>query len=388
MGKTYIGKTNWRRKNTPFAIMDNDRFQHIHVIGKTGTGKSTLIKTMILQDIRSGKGCALFCPHGDLVQEVYEAITPERMPHVVYLDFTKTNLDIGYNPLRKVPYDMRALVASGILEVFKKLWGQGQGWGVRLEHIMRMVLLSLLDMPQSDFRDIPRVLLDKSFRKEVIHHVRNKEVQDFWKREFPKYTHEALTPVLNKMGGLLSYPVIRNFLIENEKRISLRKIMDEERVLLINLSKGHVGSDVCNILGSLLVHAIGLAGMSRATMKEQERKAFFVYLDEFHNFATLSFVNFLSELRKFKISLMLAHQYLAQLNFDVQKAVLGNVGSMISFRLGADDSQVFARIFEGVFAVEDFLYLPNYHIYLSLMIRGQQSKGFSAKTFAKLSEVP
>lgn len=337
-----------------------------------------MIKTMILQDIEKGKGCALFDPHGDLVESVLVFIPEHRKNDLVYLDLTDPKLDYGYNPLRHVPYEMRALVASGMLDVFKKLWKDA--WGVRLEHILRNVLLSLLDLPQTDLRDIPKLLLDYSFRKEVIKQVKNPEVKEFWKREFPKYTREALTPVLNKIGAMLSYPVIRRFLVENEKRISLRKIMDEEKILLVNVSKGHIGADVSNIVGSLLVHAIGLAGMTRAMIPEQDRKPFYVYADEFQSFATLSFVNFLSELRKFKISFLLAHQYLHQLEFDVAKSVIGNVGTAIYFRLGADDAYYIAKAFIGIFEAEDFLYLPPYHIYLTLMVHGQTNRGFSGSS--------
>lgn len=386
MSICYIAKTDFRKEHKRFGIHEEDRFQHLHILGKTGTGKSTLIKTMLLQDIKHGRGCALLDPHGDLVLDMLNYIPEERKQDLVYLDLTSPTLSLGYNPLRKVPYEMRALVASGILEVFQKLWGGA--WGVRLEHILRNVLLSLLDLPASDMRDIPRVLLDSSFRKEVVAVVRNPEVKEFWKREFAKYTREALTPVLNKVGGMLSYPVIRRFLIENEERIALRSVMDEGKILLVNVSKGHLGSDVTNIVGSLLIHAIGLAGMSRASLPESERRPFFVYVDEFHNFATLSFVNFLSELRKFKISLVLAHQYLAQLEFDLARAVIGNVGTSINFRLGADDAYQVARAYINVFTPEDFLYLPNYRIYLSLMIKGQASRGFSAMTLRFPEEVP
>lgn len=374
----YFAQTNWRREHKAFGILDDDRLLHIHVLGKTGTGKSSMIKTMICQDIIKGNGCALFDPHGDLIEAVLEHIPEDRNNDLVYLNLSDTNLAYGYNPLKRVLYEQRALLTSGMLEVFKKLWNDA--WGVRLEHILRNVLLSLLDLPKTDLRDIPRMLLDRNFRNNVIAHVKNPAVREFWKLEFPQYTREALTPVLNKIGGMLSYPVIRRFLIENEKKISLRNIMDEEKILLVNLSKGHIGEDVANIIGSFLVHSIGLAGMTRVNLEEDERKPFYVYVDEFQNFATLSFINFLSELRKFKIGFLLAHQYLFQLDIEIAKAVIGNVGSSINFRLGADDAHYLAKAYIGTFEAEDFLYLPNYHIYLSLMIKGQASRGFSAIT--------
>jgi hypothetical protein len=219
----------------------------------------------------------------------------------------------------------------------------------------------------------------------AIQHVKNPGVQDFWKREFPKYIRqpEALTPVLNKLGGMLSYPAIRRFLIENPKRVSLRNIMDEKKIFLANLSVGHIGGNQANIVGSLLVHALGLAGMSRAAVPEQERIPFFVYVDEFQNFATLSFVQFLSQIRKYKVSYLLCHQYLGQVDHDIAKAVIGNVGSSIYFRLGADDAHYIARGFYGRFKgfnAEDFMYIPNFHVYTSLMINGQINKGFSAES--------
>jgi len=257
---TYLGKSTFRNENQKFGIYDADRLFHMHVIGKTGTGKSTLIKSMILQDIENGKGCCLFDPHGDLVESVVARIPKERLNDIVYLDITDVKLKYGYNPLKRVPYEMRALVTSGMLDVFKKLWKNA--WGVRLEHILRNTLLALLDAPSASLSDVPKMLLDKRFRYQVIGHIQNPEVKEFWLREFPRYTNDAIVPVLNKIGGMLSYPVIRRFLIENKKMLSFREIMDNGKILLINLSKGHIGEDATNILGSLILHSIGWKSLS------------------------------------------------------------------------------------------------------------------------------
>lgn len=375
---TYFGQTNYRNTQQRFGIKQHDRLLHTYVIGKTGSGKSTLIHTKIMQDIYNGRGCCILDPHGDLALKIYEDIPDHSKNKVIYFDLTDGSIPFRYNPLKRVQYEKRSLVAASILEALQKLWHDA--WGVKLEHILRNVLLTLLDQPEATFGDIPLLLLDKSFRSGCLKHIRSTEVRNFWDKEYVRYNQNDILPVLNKVSAFLVHPILKKVLVENNEELSLRRIMDEGTTLIVNLSKGHIGQEVAHVLGALLVTSIGSAAFSRVDTPEDDRVPFFVYIDEFHNFTTLSFVNMLSELRKYKIGLVLVNQYLQQLEKDIRHAVIGNVGSIISFRLGTDDARVFAQEMFPIFKPEDFINLPNYHIYLKLMIDGSPSKPFSAQT--------
>ncbi|KAA3621017.1 MAG: type IV secretory system conjugative DNA transfer family protein [Bacteroidetes bacterium] len=376
---TYFAKTTWRSLRKEFGIKQKDRLLHTYMIGKTGTGKSTCIETKILQDIHANRGVCLIDPHGDLVHAIEKSIPPERKKDLIYFNIPDPKLNLKYNPFRKVSFEKRSLVASGILDVFSKLWDRA--WGVKLEHILRHAILTLLDQPKpANVADIPEILLNRSFRNEAIQNVKSELVRKFWKREFPQYHKYDLLPVMNKIGGMLVHPVIRRVLIENTEEVSLRKAMDEKKIVLVNLSKGHLGSDVAKILGALFITSIASAAFSRVDTPEEERVPFMVYMDEFHNFTTLSLVNMFSELRKFKVGMVLAHQYLHQLDDKIKRAVLGNVGTIISFRIGTEDARYMSKEMYPEFDVEDFLNLPNYKIYLKLMIDGVPSRPFSAIT--------
>ncbi|MCF8247562.1 MAG: type IV secretion system DNA-binding domain-containing protein [Saprospiraceae bacterium] len=375
---TYFGRINWQRDQRLFGIKQEDRLTHTYMIGKTGTGKSTCIETMLLQDINAGRGCCLLDPHGDLVEKVEKAIPEWRKKDVVYFNIPDLNLNLRYNPFKRVTFEKRSLVASGILEVFSKLWGSA--WGVKLEHILRFTILTLLDQPKATIADIPEILLNKDFRREALRYVKSESVKKFWKREFVEYNKYDLLPVLNKVGGMLVHPVIRRVLIENSEEVSLRKAIDEKKIVLVNLSKGHLGEDVTHILGALFITSIASASFSRVDTAEDDRVPFMLYIDEFHNFTTLSLVNMFSELRKFKVGMILAHQYLNQIDEDIKRAVLGNVGTVISFRVGTEDAMHMAKEMYPEFDVEDFINLPNYKIYLKLMIDGKPSRPFSAIT--------
>jgi DNA helicase HerA-like ATPase len=351
---------------------------HTYLLGKTGTGKSTLIEIMIMQDIKSGRGCCLLDPHHDLVDRVVKNIPENRKKDLIYFNIPDPTLNLKYNPFKKVSKEKRSLVASGILDVFSKLWDSA--WGVKLEHILRHAILTLLDQPEASIADIPEILLNKDFRKEAMRHVKSESVKKFWKREFKEYTKYDLLPVMNKIGGMLVHPVIKRVLIENTEEVSLRKAMDEEKIVLVNLSKGHVGADVSHILGALFITSIASASFSRVDTEEDKRVPFMVYIDEFHNFTTLSLINMFSELRKFKVGMMLAHQYMDQLDPEIKSAVLGNVGTIISFRIGTEDAMLMAKEMYPEFDVEDFINLPNHKIYLKLMIDGKPSRPFSAST--------
>ena len=254
---TYFAKLNYRNHQTVFGIRQEDRLMHTYVIGKTGCGKSTLLKTMLAQDIAAGRGVCLLDPHGDLVQDVLDAVPSERKNDVIYFNVPDISLTFKYNPFKKVSYEKRSLVASAILEVFKKLWDDA--WGVKLEHILRYSILTLLDQKEATIADIPKLLLDKSFRYKAQAAIKNDDVKAFWKREFPEYNQYDLLPVLNKVGGMLAHPVLKRVLIENKDEISLRKVMDQKKIFLVNLSKGYVGEDVAHILGALLISSISSA---------------------------------------------------------------------------------------------------------------------------------
>lgn len=375
---SYFAYSNYRNENRIFGIQQSDRLLHIYMHGQTGVGKSTLIKTLIQQDIIHSRGCCLIEPHGDLVQQVLQQIPEDEKHRLVYFDTTDINCNFGYNPLRKVSYEKRALVASGILDILKKLWEDA--WGVKLEHILRYTILALLDQPQANFGNILDMLLDKGYRSSAMKHIENESVKEFWLKEFPKYLPYDLMPIYNKIGALVGYPVVRRILIENTENISLRKIMDKGQILLVNLSKGHIGSDVSHILGALLVTAITSSAFSRVGIEENLRNPFFVYLDEFHSYSTLSLINMLSELRKFKIGMVLANQYTRQLEPDILHAIIGNVGTKIIFRVGYYDARIWSQEMKPYFLDTDFMQLPNRHIYLTMLINGVPSKPFSAIT--------
>lgn len=376
---TYFAKTTWRNEERKFGIRQRDRLLHTYAVGKTGTGKSTMLKTMFMQDVYAGRGCCILDPHGDLAKDILDKIPVQRMGDVINFNASDPALTLKYNPFKRVSYEKRSLVASGIMEVFKKLWADA--WGVRLEHILRNCILALLDQPSASVADIPRILLEKDFRSEALRHIENPSVKDFWEKEFVVYKWYDFLPVLNKVGGMLAHPAIRRLLVENPDEVFLRKAMDNNKIILVNLSKGHLGEDAAHLLGALFISSISAAAFSRADTEEAGRAPFMLYMDEFHNFTTLSLVNMFSELRKFGVGMTLAHQYIHQLDEDVRKAILGNAGTLIAFRVGVEDAQHLAKEMLPVFSLEDFINLPNYHLYLKLMIDGVPSKPFSAKTF-------
>lgn len=376
---SYFARTDFRNTNDLFGIYQADRLFGMYLLGKTGSGKTNLLKTLLYQDVYKNRGCCLFDINGDLLKEVLSFIPEERKKDVVYLDATDFNLTLGYNPLKKVSYNKRALIASSILETFQKLWG-GQSWGLKLEYILRNVILTLLDQPQATFDDIPKLLLDPEFQRQCITHIISKNVQRFWQVEFPKYTRTDVLPVLNKVGSFLSIPMLKKILVDNTEQISLRVIMDSRKILLVNLSKGSLGNDGANLLGSLLLTSLASASFSRINIEEHKRVPFFIYLDEFQNYTTESLSGMFAELRKFKVNFVIAHQYLHQLTPNIKNAVLGNIGTIICFTLGQADAKYMAQEFNPVFETVDFTNLEHYHIYLKLLINGKTSTAFSAKT--------
>jgi DNA helicase HerA-like ATPase len=382
---TYLGLSTFRARHRPFGIKPGDRHSHLYLIGRTGTGKSTLLRLLALQDSVNVQGLAVFDPHGDLA----EVLVAQSSRHdVIYLDGAQA--DWHFNPLECADPSRRALLAAGLVDVFQKIWADG--WGPRLEHLLRNVLFALLETPGVTLGHVPRLLTDRDFRRPLTSRLSDPIVHRFWKDEFERYSPGfravVIAPLQNKIGALLTDPRLRAILTAERSSFDLRTIMDEGKVLLVNLSKGQMGEGPSSLLGSLLVSHIALYGLARAAVPFEERRPFFVYLDEFHTFSTAMLATMLSELRKYRVGLVLANQYLSQLTPEVRDAVLGNVGTLISFRLGAHDAVFMEREFAPVFTATDLLNLPNHHIYLKLMIDGQVSKPFSAKTFASIREVP
>jgi type IV secretory pathway TraG/TraD family ATPase VirD4 len=382
---SYLGRTNHRGRGAPFGIKQTDRLSHLYVIGKTGVGKSTLMETLALQDLSAGRGFALVDPHGDLAERVFAAVTTEQKERVSYLDAPDISQPYGYNPLRRVRDDKIPLAASGLIETLRKLWPDA--WGVRMEHVLRNSLYALLERDDSRLPDILRLYADETWRKSVVHGIRNQTVRRFWQREFENYHFrmkaDAVAPIQNKLGALLSDPTLYRIFVEPKADLHLRSMMDEARVLLVNVSKGRLGEDSALVLGSLIVSTLGLAALSRADSPPESRRPFFIYVDEFQSFTTLMLANMMSELRKYGVGLTLAHQHLHQLEPDIRHAVLGNAGTLVSFRVGPEDAATLAREFQPTFGVEDLLNLPNHDIYLKLMIDGTPGRPFSAQTMSE-----
>lgn len=379
---TYFARTNFRGRSERFGIRRGDRRSHMYVIGRSGTGKSSLLKTLILQDLARGDGLALLDPHGDLVEDVVRAVPEDRRDSLVYLNAPDPIQPVRFNPLAGVEPSRRPAAAAGLVEVFKKIWLDS--WGPRLEHLLRNVLFALLDAPGATFADIPRIIRDQDYRRRVAERVANPAVRTFWLSEYESYSPSfralAAAPLLNKVGAFLADPLLYRILVSPQSSFDLRDLMDRGGILLVSLSKGRMGEGPASLLGALLTASVGLAGLSRADTREDERRDFYLYLDEFHAFATPSLASMLPELRKYRISLTLAHQHLSQLDRQVQGAILGNVGTLIAFRVGVVDARLLAREFAPVFSAEDLVNLPNHEIALKLMTDGVVSRGFSALT--------
>lgn len=377
---TYFALTNHRGVQKRFGIKQADRAFHTYIVGKTGVGKSTLLKTMVLQDVVKGRGLALFDPHGDLVEEVRKRIPESRHRDVVYLDTPRGNWT--FNPLSAVAPGQEALAVAELIEVFRKIWTDD--WGPRLEHLLRNVLFTLLEVPGSSLADVHRLLTDGDHRRALAKTLENIDVRQYWLGEYERYSPAfravVVAPLQNKLGALLTDPRLRGIIAANRTSFNLDAVMDDGKILLVNLSRGEIGEGPATMLGALLAARIGLAGLARANRPEEERRDFYLYLDEFQMFSTKSLATMLAELRKYRVSLVLANQYLGQLDAAVRDAVLGNAGTLVCFRVGADDAARLARELDPIFEATDLVNLPNYHIYLRLMIDAQVSKAFSATT--------
>lgn len=390
---TYFAATDSRGKRIPFGIKQKDRTKHMYVIGKTGMGKSTLLENLAIQDLRNGEGLAFIDPHGATADKLLDYIPAERVKDVVHFAPFDMDNPIAFNVMEDVGYDKRHLVVSGLMATFKKIWVDA--WSARMEYILTNTLLALLEYPGATLLGVNRMYTDKAYRKQVVDNIKDPVVKDFWVKEFAtytdRYTQEATPAIQNKIGQFTGNPLIRNIIGQPKSSFDIRQLMDEKKILIINLSKGRVGDTNTQLLGSMLTTRIFLAAMSRADLTAAEMARmpqFYFYVDEFQNFANETFAEILSESRKYKLNLTIAHQYVEQMEEEVRDAVFGNVGTTITFRVGPFDAEVLETVFMPEFTKEDLVNLGFAQIYLTLMIDGQGSRPFSAITIPPIEPPP
>jgi len=388
---TTFASTDSRNKKVEFGIKAKDRTRHVYIIGKTGLGKSTLLENMAVQDIANGEGMAFIDPHGKTAELLLNYVPEHRMKDVLYFAPFDLEHPVSFNVLEDVGFDKRHLVVSGLMSTFKKIWLDA--WSARMEYILSNTLLALLETPGTTLLGVNRMLADKDYRKMIVDNVKDPSVKSFWVDEFAKYTDrfaaEATPAIQNKIGQFTSNPLIRNIIGQSKSSFDIRKMMDENKIIIINLSKGRVGEANANLLGSMFITKIYLAAMSRADVSDRELQKlpnFYLYVDEFQSFANESFADILSEARKYKLNLTIAHQYIEQMSEEVRAAVFGNVGTMITFRVGAFDAEILEKEFSPQFTAEDLVNLGFTQIYLKLMIDGVSSSPFSASTMPPIKE--
>lgn len=375
---TNLGATHNHHRPQPFGIRLEDRLAHLYIIGQTGTGKSTLLYNLAMQDAKAGLGFCLVDPHGDLASDLSQNLGTEHL----YWQVADPQSPYGYNPLTRVSATHRPLVASGLIETLKKQWPDA--WGARMEHLLRYAILALLEMPQADIKDIVRLYVDKDFRRSVLQHVRDPQMLAFWTEEFPRMNYQnaadGVAPIANKLGAFLANPVVRKAICEPETPLRFRQIMDQGQSLIVSLAKGQLGTDSANVLGGLIVSSIMNAAFSRHSQPEDQRRPFMLYVDEFHSFTTSAFAGMLSEMRKYGLGITIAHQHIVQTDKEVFEAVMGNVGSLVVFRVGAQDAPTFARQLNTI-EVHDLINQPNHRAFVQLMVSGQKARVFSADTW-------
>lgn len=382
---TFFAKTDARGQEVAFGIKARDRQRHMYVVGKTGMGKSTMLENMAAQDIQNGEGMAFIDPHGSAAETLLEYVPEHRVNDVVYFAPFDLNHPVSFNVMEDVGPDKRHLVVSGLMSTFKKIWVDA--WSARMEYILTNALLALIEYPDTTLLSVNRLFVDKEYRKKVVDYIQDPAVKAFWVDEFANYTDrftaEALPAIQNKIGQFTGNPLIRNIIGQPHSSFDIRKLMDEKKILIMNLSKGLIGETNANLLGSMLTTRIYLAAMSRADLHVEEMKKmpnFYFYVDEFQSFANATFANILSEARKYHLNLIIAHQYIEQMEEDVRNAVFGNVGTTIAFRVGPFDAEVLETVFAPRFEATDLVNLGFAQIYLTLMIDGIGSQPFSAKT--------
>jgi len=383
----FFAETNFRNIRKKFGIKLDDRRRHLYVIGKTGMGKTSMIQNMAIQDIQEGRGIGFVDPHGEAAEALLHFVPSSRINDVVYINPADLDYPIAFNVMENVGLEHRHLVAGGLMGAFKKIWPDV--WSARMEYILNYAILALLESPGTTLLGINRMLSDPDFRVKVIEKVNDPVVKSFWVNEFARYAQryetEATAAIQNKIGQFISAPLIRNIVGQVKSNINMREIMDNKKILIMNLSKGRVGEDNSRLLGALLITKLQLAAMSRVDIPEEEREDFFLYVDEFQNFATESFASILSEARKYRLALILAHQYITQMEEEVRDAVFGNVGTLISFRVGAEDAEFLEKELSPEFYATDIVNLAKYNIYLKLMIDGLAGRPFSATTLPPLA---
>ena len=386
-GLTIFAKTNFRHLIHKFGIKLRDRRYHFYAIGKTGTGKSTMLENMIYDDIIEGRGVAVVDPHGDLIKNILNFIPNKRVNDIVLFNPADREHPVAFNVLENVDPDLKSVVASGVVGIFKKIFGES--WGPRLEYILRNTLLALLDFPDATLLGVTKILVDKRFREKVVNNIKDPVVRDFFISEFERYDErfrtEAIAPIQNKVGQFLSSSLIRNIVGQAKSTINIEEIMNEGKILLLDLSIGKIGEDSSSLLGAMMITKIQLAAMSRASIPEAERSDFYLFVDEFQNFATEAFATILSEARKYHLNIVMTNQYIAQMPEEVADAVFGNVGTLISFRVGAPDADALVKEFEPVFDANDLVNLDNYNIYIKMSIDGVTCPAFSAVTLSPCS---
>ncbi len=378
-----FGVTNFRGVNHQFGLLRSDRSRHVYIIGQTGTGKSSLLELLTLSDTFHEKGYAIIDPHGDFAVESLKFIPGSRISDVVYFNPADTAHPLSFNPLEVSDVKQKTNISSEVIGVLKRMFEDS--WGPQLEHILRYTLLALLDRPNVTMLDITRMLTDKKFRNETLSYCQDPVVLQFWNVEFAswndKFASEAIAPVLNKVGAFTANPIIRNIIGQPKSSFNIRQLMDDGKILIVNLSKGLIGEDNASILGAFMVTKIQLAAMSRSDIHDtKDRRPFYLYVDEFQNFATDSFATILSEARKYGLNLTVANQYISQMTGTVRDAVFGNVGTMISFRVSADDAPILAKQFEPNFEAQDLLQMDNRNLVINMVINGEKAPAFSAKT--------
>ena len=379
---TLLAATDYRHMKHKFGIKTSDRRYHVYAMGKTGTGKSTLLENMVIDDMREGRGVAVVDPHGDLIKHLLNYIPEERVNDVILFTPADRLYPIGFNVLENVDPDLKSIVASGVVGIFKKIFGES--WGPRLEYILRNTILALLDYPDATMLGITKILVDQDFRNRVVEKIQDPVIKDFFINEYEKYDQkfrtEAIAPIQNKVGQFLSSTTIRNIVGQPKSTINMEEIMNQGKILFLDLSIGEIGEDSSALLGAMMITKIQLAAMRRATMPEEERRDFYLYVDEFQNFATESFATILSEARKYRLNLIMTNQYIAQVPEEVIAAVFGNIGTLICFRVGAPDAAVLKQEFVPVFEEVDLVNLDNYHVYIKMSIDGITCPAFSALT--------
>ncbi|MEK7575760.1 MAG: type IV secretion system DNA-binding domain-containing protein [Patescibacteria group bacterium] len=383
---TYFAETNFRNEQKKFGIKRHDRTKHMYIIGKTGMGKTTLLENMAIQDILNGEGLGIVDPHGGFAEKMLDFVPESRINDVVYFAPHDIDWPVAFNVMENVDPTQRHLVAAGLLGVFKKIWPDV--WSPRMEYILNNCILALLEYPNSTLLGINRMLSDKEYRKEVVSKIKDPVIKAFWVEEFAKYTDRFMTEagaaIQNKVGQFISNPLIRNIIGQTKSAFDIRDIMDQKKILIMNLSKGRVGEENSRLIGAMLITKIYLAAMSRVDVSEEQRPDFYLYVDEFQNFATESFKDILSEARKYRLNLVLAHQYIAQMDESVSDAVFGNIGTMINFRVGATDAEMLEKELSPEFYLQDIVNLGFAEIYLKLMIDGVASRPFSARTLSPM----